>query len=302
MKKLKKVLGWCLLPLVLVASGVIAEEHAESAKVTAVPVTDGIYMLMGKGGNIGISIGEDGTFAIDDEYPDMSAKVAAAIKQLAGGGIPKFLVNTHWHGDHAGGNTHFGKQGSIIVAHESVRDNLKVDKTIKLFNMHQPASPKEALPLVTFQKGMSLHLNGDDIRLLHVANAHTEGDAIVHFTKANVIHTGDTFFNGFYPFIDVDSGGGIAGMIAACNTVLALADDKTKIMPGHGPLASKAELVAFRDMMVTAQANIQALIDAGKNEAQVVAAKPLAALDKAWGDGFLSSDVWTKIVYSGMTR
>jgi len=183
-----------------------------------------------------------------------------------------------------------------------VRESLKVEKSIKLFNMHKPPSPKEALPVVTFQSEMNLHLNGDDIHLVHVANAHTDGDAIVHFTKANVIHAGDTFFNGFYPFIDVDSGGGIAGMIAACDTVITIANDQTKIMPGHGPLASKADLVAFRDMLVVAEKNIQALITAGKSEAEVIAAKPLAELDKEWGDGFIPTDVWVKIVYSGMVK
>lgn len=300
MKILKKTLSTCLLPL-LITAGANANDHWDSVEVTTVPVSDGIYMLMGEGGNIGVSIGEDGTFAIDDQYEQMSAKITAAIKALSGES-PKFLFNTHWHGDHAGGNEHFGKQGAIIVAHENVRESLKVEKSIKLFNMHKPPSPKEALPVVTFQREMSLHLNGDDIRMVHVADAHTDGDAIVHFTKANVIHAGDTFFNGFYPFIDVDSGGGIAGMIAACDTVLALANNETKIMPGHGPLASKADLVTFRDMLVVAEKNIQALIAAGKNEADIIAAKPLAELDKEWGDGIIPTDMWVKIVYSGMVK
>lgn len=302
MKILKKTLSACILPLMITAgANANANDHWDSVEVKAVPVSDGIYMLMGEGGNIGVSIGEDGTFAIDDQYAQMSAKITAAIKKLSGDS-PKFLFNTHWHGDHAGGNEHFGKQGAIIVAHENVRESLKVEKSIKLFNMHKPPSPKEALPVVTFQNEMNLHLNGDDIHLVHVANAHTDGDAIVHFTRANVIHAGDTFFNGFYPFIDVDSGGGIAGMIAACNTVLALANDETKIMPGHGPLASKADLVTFRDMLVVAEKNIQALITAGKNEAEVIAAKPLVELDKEWGDGFIPTDMWVKIVYGGMVK
>lgn len=300
MNLFKKSLSTCLLPLAL-ATGVQANDHFDSVEMKTIPVSDGIYMLMGEGGNIGVSIGEDGTFAIDDQYAQMATKITEAIKELSGE-TPRFLVNTHWHGDHAGGNQHFGEHGSIIVAHENVRESLKVEKSIKLFNMHKPPSPKEALPVVTFQQEMSLHLNGDDIRLLHVANAHTDGDAIIHFTKANVIHAGDTFFNGFYPFIDVDSGGGIAGMIAACDIVLALANDDTKIMPGHGPLASKADLLAFRNMLAKAQANIQALIDEGKSEAEIVAAKPLAKLDKEWGDGFIPTDVWVKIVHSGMIK
>ncbi|PCJ35729.1 MAG: MBL fold metallo-hydrolase [Cellvibrionales bacterium] len=300
MKLLKKTLSTCLLPLVL-ATSAQADDHSGSAEVKAIPVSSGLYMLTGDGGNVGVSIGEDGTFAIDDQYAKMATKITEAIKDLSGE-APKFLVNTHWHGDHTGGNEHFGKQGAIIVAHESVRDNLKIAKSIKLFNMHKPPSPKEALPVVTFKNEMSLHLNGDDIRLIYVADAHSDGDVIVHFTKANVIHAGDTFFNGFYPFIDVESNGSIAGMIAACNVVLALTDEKTKIMPGHGPLANKADLVAFRDMLVKAEANIQALIDAGKNEAEIVAAKPIAEFDKEWGDGFIPSDMWVKIVYSGMIK
>ena len=147
---------------------------------------------------------------------------------------------------------------------------------------------------------MSLHLNGDDLRLYHVANAHTDGDTIVHFSKANVLHTGDAFFNGFYPFIDTDSGGSIAGMIAASRKLLELADDNTRIIPGHGPLADKADLQAYHDMLVTAQANIGALKKAGKSIEEIVAAKPTAELDDKWGDGFLKPDIWVRIVYAGI--
>lgn len=312
MKSFKKTVSTCLLSLLLVACAQAKDEakdhvkdhakgHAESAGIETIPVGDSIYMLMGEGGNVGVSIGEDGTFVIDDQYAKTAPQITEAIKQLSGD-APQFLANTHWHGDHTGGNEYFGKQGAIIVAHESVRDNLKIEKSIELFDMHQPPSPREALPVVTFQREMSLHLNGDDIRLIHVADAHTDGDAIIHFTQANVIHTGDIFFNGFYPFIDVESNGSIAGMIAACNTVLTLVNDKTKIMPGHGPLASKADLTAFRDMLLKVEENIQTLIDAGKNESEVLAAKPTAEFDKEWADGFLPADMWVKIVYSGMVK
>ncbi len=273
----------------------------EKVEIKAIPVTEGIYMLMGEGGNIGLSVGEDGTFVIDDQYAALSEKIIAAIKGVSGE-VPKFLVNTHWHGDHAGGNENFGNAGAILVAQDNVRKSLKVEKSIELFHMHKPPSPKAALPVITFDQQMSLHLNGNDIRLTHVPNAHTDGDAIVQFTEANVIHTGDTFFNGFYPFIDTESEGSIAGMIAACDVVLALADDKTKIMPGHGPLASRADLVKFKAMLVIAERNIGALVDAGKSVEEVIAAKPTAELDAEWADGFLSADVWVKIVYNGMKK
>ncbi len=274
-------------------------DHWDSVEVSVVPVTDGVYMLMGEGGNIGVSVGEDGTFIIDDQYAQMTDKISAALTEVSGT-QPRFLVNTHWHGDHAGGNENFGEAGAVIVAHENVRAALLVEKSIPLFKMTKPPSPKAALPLITFKDQMSLHLNGDDLRLVHVPNAHTDGDAIVHFSQANVVHTGDVFFNGFYPFIDTHSGGSIAGMIAGSKAVLELADDNTKIMPGHGPLANKADLQAYHDMLVTAETNIRALKDAGKNLEQVVAAKPTAALDAEWADGFLNADTWVMIVFAGM--
>lgn len=278
-----------------------SSNHWDSVEITTVPVADGLYMLMGEGGNVGVSVGVDGTFIIDDQYAEMTDKIGAAIKDVSGDKA-RFLINTHWHGDHSGGNENFGKAGAIIVAHENVRESLLVEKSIPLFNMVKPPSPKAALPVITFKDQMSLHLNGDDLHLYHVANAHTDGDAIVHFTKANVIHTGDVFFNGFYPFIDTGSGGSLAGMIAASEVVLKLADDKTRIMPGHGPLAGKAELQAYRDMLVRAEKSIRKLVEAGKTEDQVVAAKPTAALDANWGKGFLPPDMWVRIVYSGMKK
>lgn len=276
-----------------------ANEHWEQVKIDSVPVRSGIHMLTGEGGNIGVSIGRDGTLIIDDQYAPLAPKIQAALKALDGGS-PRFVINTHWHGDHAGGNEPFGAAGAVIVAHERVRQALQEERSIPLFKMHKPPSPRAALPVVTFDHSMTLHWNDHDIELRHAPGAHTDGDTIVHFRTADVLHMGDTFFNGFYPFIDVDSGGGIRGMIAAAEQGLALAGADTRIIPGHGPLADRAALAAYRDMLVTAEAAIGALHAEGRSLDEIVAARPTAGLDAEWGDGFLAPDVWVRIVASGM--
>ena len=283
----------------LLATSVWSNNHWQSVEITTVPLAGGLYMLMGEGGNIGVSIGIDGTFIIDDQYAQLTNKITAALKTLSGD-QPRFLVNTHWHGDHTGGNENIGKTGAVIVAHENVRTRLLEEQSIPLFKMTKPPSPSAALPLITFKDQMTLHVNGQDVRVIHVTNAHTDGDAIVHFTGANVIHTGDIFFNGFYPFIDSHSGGSIAGMIAASQAVLDMADDNTQIIPGHGPLASKAELQAYHDMLVTVESSIGDLVKAGKTVEEVVAAKPTAELDREWGDGPLPTELWVRIVYGAL--
>ncbi|MCH8960879.1 MAG: MBL fold metallo-hydrolase, partial [Bacteroidetes bacterium] len=213
-----------------------------------------------------------------------------------------FVVNTHWHFDHTGGNENMGAAGAILVAHENVRARMSVDQFMKAFDRAVPASPPGALPVITFTDAMTFHWNGDDLHVFHVDPAHTDGDAIIHFKGANAVHMGDTYFSGMYPFIDVGSGGSIDGMIAAADEVLALADDATKIIPGHGPLSNKAELHAYRDMLATARDRIHALISEGKSQEEVVAAKPTSDLDAEWGGGFMQPDVWVGIVYASMAE
>jgi glyoxylase-like metal-dependent hydrolase (beta-lactamase superfamily II) len=285
----------------LVAVPVAAQRNFDNVKIEAIPVTDGIFMLTGSGGNIGLSVGDDAAFVIDDQYAPLTEKIKAAIAEKTDQPV-RFVINTHWHGDHTGGNEKMGQTGAIIVAHENVRKRMSSEQFIAAFDTRVPAAPAIALPVVTFEDSVTFHWNGDDIHVFHVAPGHTDGDSIIHFQKANVIHMGDTLFNGYYPFIDASSGGNIDGMIAAEEHVLALADDKTKIIPGHGPLADKAQLQANHDMLVTARDRIHKLVAAGKSRDEIVAAKPTADLDEEWGDGFLKPDAWVGIVYDGMTK
>ncbi|MFL0808773.1 MAG: MBL fold metallo-hydrolase [Agarilytica sp.] len=274
-----------------------AKKHANN--IRTVEVSEGLYVLMGNGGNIGLHIGEDGTFLIDDQYKPMSEKVEAAIKSL-GGSLPKFIINTHWHGDHTGGNEHFGNTGSVIVAHKNVRERLSSEQFVKAFNFTSPPQPEAAKPVVTFEDGVTFHFNNETIDVKHFPNAHTDGDSYLKFKNANVIHTGDLFFNGFYPFIDAGSNGSVSGMIKGVKAVLALCDKNTKIIPGHGPIATKKDLKNYLKMLKTAHKAIKKLKDKGMSREEVMAANPTAKLDKKWGNGIFKGDVWSGIVYDGI--
>lgn len=286
----------------LVAAGLVAGPVAaqqDTVKIRTVPVADGISMLMGNGGNIGVAVGEDAVFLIDDQFAPLSQRIMDAVRALSDKPV-KFLLNTHWHGDHTGGNENFGKAGVVIVAHDNVRQRMSVEQFMARFNQKVPASPKAALPVITFSEMVTFHLNGDDIHAIHVKNAHTDGDAVVHWQKANVMHLGDVFFNGFYPFIDLGSGGSINGMIAAATTALGYANETTRIIPGHGPLAGKAELAAYVAMLTGVRDNVQRLVVQKKTLAQVLAAKPSAAWDAQWGNGFMKPDDFVTTVYESL--
>ena len=237
----------------------LAQQDYSKVEIQATRLSDTTYMMTGAGGNLGLSIGEDAVFLIDDQFAELTPKIAAAIAKLTSKPV-RFVFNTHWHFDHTGGNENLGKAGALIVAHENVRKRMNTEQFLEFMNMKIPAAPKAALPVVTFAGSMSFHLNGDEMRAIHVARAHTDGDAIVHFAGSDVIHMGDIYFNGFYPFIDTSSGGTVDGVIAACDKALAIATDKTRIIPGHGPLSGKAELQAYRDMLSTVAGRIKKMI------------------------------------------
>ena len=274
-------------------------QAADDVKITPIKITDQIYMISGQGGNIGLFIGEDGTFLIDDQFAPLTERIIETIKSV-GGDHPKFLINTHYHGDHTGGNEKLGKGGTLIFSHDNVRERLVTGSFIEAFNMRKAAVSGEGLPVVTFAEDITFHLNGDTVRALHVPHAHTDGDSFIYFESANVIHAGDFFFNGIYPFIDVTHGGSLKGMIKAVDRVLLLADDSTKIIPGHGPLAEKEQLLSFRQMLETAYERLRKLKAEGKTAQEAAASKPLADLDEIWGDGMFTSDHWIELIYSGV--
>ena len=292
------------LPAVLLAAAALplaAQAGLDTVTIQTIPAGRGVYMLRGAGGNIALATGLDAAFLVDDQFAPLSEKILAAVKAVTDKPI-RFLVNTHWHGDHTGGNENMAKAGILIVAHDNVRTRMSTEQFLAAFNQKVPPAPRAALPVVTFSETAAFYLNDETIHVVHVPPAHTDGDALVHFTGANVIHMGDTFFNGSYPFVDLSSGGSFEGMIKAVNAALPYANDSTKVIPGHGPLGSKADLVAYRDVLVKIRDRVAALIKQGKTKDQVIAARPGAEWDATWGAGFMKPDVFLGIVYESMTK
>jgi glyoxylase-like metal-dependent hydrolase (beta-lactamase superfamily II) len=285
-----------------VPSLLVAQQEPREVTIEVSQVGGEVYMLTGQGGNIGLSVGKNGAFVIDDQFAPLSDKIKAAIATVTDKPV-RFLVNTHWHGDHTGGNAAFGESGAIIVAQENVRKRLASEQFMEALDRTVPATPEAGLPVITFADAVTFHWNDDEVRVFHVAHAHTDGDSIIRFTKANVIHMGDTMFNGFYPFIDFGSGGAIYGVIDATERVLAICDDNTKIIPGHGPVATRADLKEYRDMLVVVRDRIEKLIKEGKSADEVVAAKPTKELDAKWGQStFTPPDKFVRAVHTGMVR
>ena len=283
--------------LAALAAGAVLAQQPDYSKVEikTLSLAPHTYMLMGAGGNMGLSVGDDATFLIDDQFGPLTPKIQAAIAAVTDKPA-KFILNTHWHFDHVGGNENFGAAGAVLVAHENVRGRMSTDQFIEFMKTPVPASPHVALPVVTFAQGLTFHLNGDEMRVIHVPRAHTDGDAIVHFVKSDVIHLGDVFFNGMYPFIDTSSGGTIDGMVAGCDVGLALAGDSTRIIPGHGPLGTKAELKAYRDMLAAVAERVKKLLAQGRKPDEIAKAGVTSDFDAKYGKDFLSGERFTEMV------
>ena len=301
---MKNKIGGILLGLaiaLIVKENPVNAQDLSKVEIETIPVAEGIYMLHGEGGNIGVGVGEDGVFLIDDQFAPLTEKIVRAVEEVSDEPI-RFLLNTHWHFDHTGGNENFGEMGTVIIAHDNVRKRMSVDNFIEAFNMEVPASPSVALPVVTFNDKVTLHLNGETIEAFHVSLAHTDGDTVIHFQDSNVIHAGDIFFNGFYPFIDVGAGGSIEGTIAAVDQILALANEDTKIIPGHGPLATRMELLEYRYMLVIVKERVEKALALGQSAEEFIDSNPTADLDKKWGEGFLKPEQFLQIVYSDLSN
>ena len=293
------LLGALLWMALLGASAWAQGQDFSKVQISTVPVADGIYMLVGFGGNIGVSAGADGVLLVDDQFGELTDKILAAVGDLSDQPV-RMVLNTHWHGDHSGGNENLAAQGALIIAHDNVRARMSQPFFSEFFQSESPASPAGALPVITFDNELTVHVNGLTVLARHYPPAHTDGDAVVWFKGANVVHMGDLYFNGLYPFIDFNSGGSIRGMIAAIDAALPDIDDSTKVIPGHGPLSDRAGLTRFRDMLNTVADRVQALMDAGKSTDEIIAAKPTAEFDETWGGGFIKPDQWVGLVCKGM--
>jgi len=277
-----------------------AQQDFDTVQVRSQRVAEGVYMLTGAGGNIGLSIGDDAVFVVDDQYAPLTPKILAAIAQLTNKPV-RFNVNTHWHGDHTGGNEAMGKTGALLVAHDNVRRRMSSEQVIEFFQRTVPASPAGALPVITFSDTVTFHINGDDVQAFHIAHAHTDGDAFIVWRKANVVHAGDVFVLYGFPFIDLSSGGSIDGLIAATDVLLTLGDDNAKIIPGHGGLSDRAAVREYGKMLKTVRDRVRQQKAAGRSLAQTLATRPTAEFDAGWGTGFIKPDQFVAMVYQSVS-
>jgi glyoxylase-like metal-dependent hydrolase (beta-lactamase superfamily II) len=287
-----------LLFVILLASttgNIFAQERKIEFK--SFQLSDTVYMLRGAGGNLGISTGEDGLYIIDDQVSQVTSQLMQAIREISDKPI-RFVINTHYHADHTGGNETIGGAGSVIIAHDNIRKRMNSEQVSNFMKNKTPPYVKEALPVLTFSDRMTLHLNGESATAYYVANGHTDGDAIIHFPVSNVIHMGDMYFNGLYPYIDLDAGGSMQGVIEAANLGLSLANESTSIIPGHGPLATTADLQTYRDFLLKASSNVKALVDQGMDLQQVIAAAPTSEWDDTLGKIWITPAQFVTFIYN----
>jgi len=277
----------------------IAQDDYSKVEIKATKVSGNVYMLEGSGGNIGVSIGVDGILIVDDEFAPLAEKIKAALKNLGEGKL-KFILNTHWHVDHTGGNAPLGKEATII-AHDNVRKRLSTEQRLEFFKQTVPASPSEAWPVVTFDQSLSVHFNGEEIKVIHFPHGHTDGDSVIFFTTSNVVHMGDDFFAGRFPFVDLDSGGSVQGMAKNVGEIIPKLPAGVKLIPGHGPISTIDDLKAYHRMLLETTEIVRKKI-AAKKSLEQVKKEGLPAAWKSWGEGFVKTDQWLELVYRSLTK
>lgn len=277
-----------------------ADHHAEAKSYRQTQLTDTIFLLQGKGGNIALIKGEQGLILIDTDYKEMSAALKKVLQQHGGLDSVTYVINTHWHGDHTQGNELLGHHAQII-AHDNVRSRLLTQQEVKMFGMVSEAYPEYAVPSITYNKRLNIHLNDEHLEIAHFANGHTDGDSIVFMKKANIVHMGDHFFSGFYPFVDVNSGGSVVQMASNVETVLSMINDETVVIPGHGPLSDKSDLEDFHEMLIGTTGEVKAMMADGMTLEQMQ--EEGLSLDwEEWANGFLSTDLWIQIIVDSLNK
>jgi glyoxylase-like metal-dependent hydrolase (beta-lactamase superfamily II) len=284
--------------LFLFAVSVQAQTDWSKVEIKAQKVSGNVYMLEGAGGNIGVSVGDDGILIVDDQYAPLADKIKAALKGIADKKL-RFILNTHWHGDHTGGNVVFGPEAPVI-AHDNVRKRMATEQKSEFFKRTTPASPKEALPVITFDHNLTVHFNGEEIRAIHFPQGHTDGDSVVFFTSSNVVHLGDDFFAGRFPFVDLESGGNVEGLTKNIGEIIEKIPAGAKLIPGHGPLSTIDDLKTYHGMLMKTTDVVRQKISAGKTLEQIKN-EGLPEEWKSWGTGFIKTDLWLEIVYRSLT-
>ena len=288
-----------LLTVVLICA-VSAHAQTDFSKVEmkATKVSGNVYMLEGSGGNIGVSVGDDGILIVDDQFAPLADKIRAALKGIGDKKL-RFILNTHWHGDHTGGNVAFGAEATII-AHDNVRKRLATEQRSEVFNRTTPASPKEALPVITFNNSLSVHFNGEEIRAIHFPQGHTDGDSVIFFSASNVVHLGDDFFAGRFPFVDLESGGTVEGLVRNIGELIGKIPAGAKLIPGHGPISTLDDLKSYHRMLQQTTEIVRQKIAAGKTLDQIKT-EGLPAEWAPWGTGFIKTDRWLETIYKSLT-
>lgn len=273
-----------------------AQSDEEKLSVKATPIKGNLHLLQGKGGNVLASVGDDGILIIDDDYAEYADALHQALQSVAGNeGLPRYVINTHWHFDHVGTNAYWGERGAVIVAHDNVYQRMSTRQEMKAFNRVVEASPRPALPQLTFGDSVVLHFNDDQLEVQHFAKGHTDGDSVVFFVNANVVHMGDHFFKDRFPFVDIGSGGNVVSYTANVANILQKIDDSTIIVPGHGSLASKADLQSYHGMLTTTTKLVNAQLDQGKS-VEDIAAMGLGDEWTSYGKGFIDTAAWISFI------